>query len=474
MIHSIYWFRQDLRLHDNPALCEAAQRGDVLCIYILEDHDAGDDRMGAASRVWLHHSLASLNQSLGGKLAFYEGSAEAILRDLVEQHQPHCITWNRCYEPWRMERDARIKRILKDAGVEVISMVGNVLWEPPTIQKNDGTPYRVFTPFYTKGCLNAPPPAHPLPAPSLSLATPPANARTLDALNLLPTIAWDAPLIAHWNIGEAGALQQMDWFLDSGIGGYAVGRDVPSKKNVSRLSPYLHFGELSVRALWYATQQTETTFPKDTQKFRAELGWREFSHYLLYHHHGLRVNNFTSKFDDFAWKTHDDHLSCWQRGMTGYPIIDAGMRELYHTGYMHNRVRMITASFLVKNLLIDWRLGEQWFWDCLFDADHANNAASWQWVAGCGADAAPYFRIFNPILQAQKFDPSGHYIRRYVPELHDLPDKYLACPWEAPTDILRSSGVQLGKHYPKPIIDFSESRKLALQSYSDLTSSSDI
>lgn len=471
MIHSIHWFRQDLRLHDNPALCEAAKSGDVLCIYILEDHDAGDDRIGAASRVWLHHSLASLNQSLEGKLAFYEGSAEAILRELIEQHHPRCITWNRCYEPWRMERDARIKRTLKDAGVEVISMAGNVLWEPPTIQKNDGTPYRVFTPFYTKGCLNAPPPAHPLPAPSLALATPPANARNLGAFNLLPTIAWDAPLTAHWNIGEAGALQQMDWFLDSGIDGYAVGRDIPSKKNVSRLSPYLHFGELSVRALWYATQQTEPTFPKDTQKFRAELGWREFSHYLLYHHHELRVNNFTSKFDDFAWGTHDDHLRCWQRGMTGYPIIDAGMRELYQTGYMHNRVRMITASFLVKNLLIDWRLGEQWFWDCLFDADHANNAASWQWVAGCGADAAPYFRIFNPILQAQKFDPSGHYIRRYVPELHDLPDKYLACPWEAPTDILRASGVQLGMHYPKPIIDFSESRKMALQRYSDLTSS---
>lgn len=463
----IHWFRQDLRLSDNPTLYKAAAMGRVLPVYISDDESAGATySMGGASRWWMHNSLNALDQSLDGKLNIYRGNAAAVLVELVKRHCAKAVVWNRCYEPWRVERDARIKEILKKCGVEVESFNGSLLWEPWEIKKDDGTPYRVFTPFYRKGCMNAAPPREPIPKPAALNAVKDTEAIALDTLGFLPKLRWDKKLEPHWQIGEKAAHERLYAFLDQGLSHYRQGRNFPSKPYVSRLSPYLHFGEISPNQVWHAVRLRGDNANID--HFCSELGWREFSHHLLYQFPELPIKNLQSKFDKFPWHEDDDALRRWQRGQTGYPIVDAGMRELWQTGYMHNRVRMIVGSFLVKNLLLDWRHGERWFWDCLVDADLANNSASWQWVAGCGADAAPYFRIFNPITQGQKFDATGEYTRRFVPELKNLPDKYLFCPWEAPDELLYKAGIELGKTYPKPIIDMVQSRDFALQAFASL------
>ena len=469
---TIHWFRQDLRLSDNPALVQAAQHssqsgGEVLPIYILDDKNAGAGRMGAASRVWLHHSLSNLQEQLQGRLQFFCGDAERILQELVDELKPCAITWNRCYEPWRIKRDKRIKAMLQEQGVEVQSCNGSLLFEPWDILKNDGTPYKVFTPFYRKGCLNAPTPRSPLSVPEMQLADiQPQSALPLKSLELLPIIKWDEGVAKYWDISEAGAKSRLYDFVNNGLNGYKEERNFPAKNNVSRLSPYLHFGEISPNQVWHAVQTKEAN--ADSDHFLSELGWREFSYHLLYHNPDLPTRNLQAKFDVFPWVENVEHLHAWQNGKAGIPIVDAGMRELWQTGFMHNRVRMIVASVLVKNLRLDWRAGERWFWDCLFDADMANNAASWQWVAGSGADAAPYFRIFNPVTQGTKFDPDGDYIRQYVPELRDLPTKHLFAPWEAPPLVLAGAGVELGKTYPKPIVDLSASREAALAAFAGL------
>jgi deoxyribodipyrimidine photo-lyase len=467
----IHWFRQDLRLHDNPALTAAAKEGTVLPVYILDDTNAGAHRIGGASRVWLHHSLQALNARLDGKLAVYQGDAASILLHLAETQNVRAIHWNRCYEPWRMERDARIKEALKGRGVEATSHNGSLLFEPWEIRKPDGTPYRVFTPFFRKGCLQAPPPRTPLPVPEpLQLSPSPADALLLEALVLLPGIRWDTPMMQHWTPGEDGARHRLSTFLDHGLNGYKEGRNFPAKPFVSRLSPHLHCGELSPNQVWYAAmhQGERMGLDSDLDHFKSELCWREFSYHLLYQYPDLPERNLQSRFDAFPWREDAEALERWQKGQTGYPIVDAGMRELWQTGYMHNRVRMIVGSFLVKNLLLDWRLGERWFWDCLFDADLANNAASWQWVAGSGADAAPYFRVFNPVMQGQKFDVDGDYTRRFVPELRELSNTYLFAPWEAPPEVLRGAGVKLGTTYPNPIVDMKASRDRALDAFATL------
>jgi len=338
------------------------------------------------------------------------------------------------------------------------------LWEPWIPLKDDGDPYRVFTPFYKKGCLNADAPRTPLDAPhKLECVATKFESVTLDDLDLLPYRPWGEEIIEGWGIGEEGAKRQMRKFMDEGLDGYKEGRNHPAQFNVSRLSPHLHWGELSPNQVWYEAEKKGSG--KDKDHFHSELGWREFSNSLLYHFPKLPRENLQEKFDDFPWGEDDEKLERWQKGQTGYPIVDAGMRELYATGYMHNRLRMIVGSFLVKNLLLHWHHGEKWFWDCLFDADLANNSASWQWVAGSGADAAPYFRIFNPITQGEKFDKHGEYTRKYVPELKDMPDKYLYRPWEAPDDVLKEAGVELGKTYPKPMVDVKESRERALKAF---------
>ena len=465
---AIHWFRQDLRLSDNPALDSAAQYETLIPIYILDEVNSGEFKMGAASKWWLHQSLTKLNESLDGKLLVYQGNPHEILNKLIEEQEVSYVTWNRCYEPWRIDRDKEIKRNFEDKHVTVESYSASLLWEPWTISKDDGTPYRVFTPFYKKGCLNSEEPRLPAGKVDLSnLYSEDLSSDSITDLNLLPTIKWYKSFEDEWNPGEIGAEQNLNSFLDSGLLNYKEGRNFPSQEFVSRLSPHLHFGEISPNEVWYRAKTKEgiSGIEKSLAHFHSELGWREFSYYLLYHFPDLPNKNFQEKFDIFPWQENEEFLALWQKGNTGYPIVDAGMRELWQTGYMHNRLRMIVGSFLVKNLLIDWRFGERWFWDCLVDADLASNSASWQWVAGSGADAAPYFRIFNPITQGLKFDPEGEYTKKYVPELRDLPNKYLFSPWEAPENILADAGIELGKNYPKPMVDLKLSRETALEAF---------
>ena len=468
---AVCWFRQDMRLSDNPALSAAAEHQHVLPVYVLDTKNPGTFVPGAASQWWLHCSLHALNQSLGGKLSVYEGDPKQILADIVQRLPVTAVHWNRCYEPWSMERDTKIKTILLQMGIQGESHNGSLLWEPWDIKKDDGTPYKVFTPFYRKGCLNAAAPRKPLGSPKeMSLLQDEDKMLSVDALDLKPKFNWDETLAPHWTIGEEGAHHRLEDFIHNGLAHYKEGRNLPAKPFVSRLSPHLRFGEISPNQVWYAA--TSQGDGKDIDHFCSELGWREFSYSLLYHNPDLATVNLQKKFDGFPWSDDLAALTAWKKGDTGVPMVDAGMRELWQTGFMHNRVRMITGSFLIKNLLLDWRHGERWFWDTLVDADPASNSASWQWVAGCGADAAPYFRIFNPVTQGQKFDPDGGYVRQYVPELSALPNKYIFNPWEAPADLLREANVELGVTYPKPIVNIKASRERALAAFKALSQGS--
>ena len=465
---SIFWFRQDLRLADNPGLSEAISKGIVLPIYIYDDINSNEYEMGSASKWWLHNSLEKLNDSLNNKLSVYKGDALKIIESLTKSYDVESISWNRCYEPWRIKRDKNIKSEIEKKGIEVNTFNGSLLWEPFNILKTDGTPYRVFSPYYRKGCLNAAPPRIPLKSPEISsLFKDEYNELTIEDLSLIPKVHWFDEMEKLWKPGEVGAQEKLYDFLDDGLFGYKEGRNFPSQKNVSQLSPHIHLGEISPNQVWYAAKQKEdeTGIEKDLAHFLSELGWREFSYNLLYHFPTLPRENLQKKFDNFPWQENTDFSDKWKKGHTGYPIVDAGMRELWQTGYMHNRVRMIVGSFLVKNLLLHWHEGEKWFWDCLIDADLASNSASWQWVAGSGADAAPYFRIFNPISQGIKFDPEGEYTKKFLPELRDLPIKYLYSPWEAPADVLEQANIKLGENYPKPIVDLKESREKALDAF---------
>jgi len=465
----IHWFRQDLRLADNPALRSAAATGaPVLPVYVLDDDSPGDWAMGAASRWWLHESLAALDESLGGRLALLQGPAEQEIPALAEAVQADGVFWNRGYEPWRRESDRRVRASLGELGCETGTGNASALFEPQSVMKEDGTPYKVFTPFYRKGCLeNSPAPRRPQQKPrGLSLYRHRGGAG-LDELDLLPEHRWHESLAGEWTPGEQGAKNRLRSFLRRGLAEYAEGRNRPDRRQVSRLSPHLHFGEISPRGVWHAVAGADAP-KKAIDTFHSELGWREFSAYLLYHFPELPRDNLQRKFDRFPWRRDKKALRAWQQGDTGYPVVDAGMRELWHTGWMHNRVRMIVASLLTKNLRLHWLEGARWFWDTLVDADLANNSASWQWVAGCGADAAPYFRIFNPVTQGRKFDPDGDYVRRYVPELSGLPAIYIHCPWDAPEEMLDEAGVELGRNYPKPIVELKASRDRALAAFKSL------
>ena len=464
---ALHWFRQDLRLSDNPALYEASKNDEVIPVYILDDQNSGEYSLGEASRFWLHHSLSDLNKNLNQNLSLYQGDPLETLLDIIDRFEIGAVYWNRCYEPWRIKRDTQIKAELESKGVLVKTYSGSLLWEPWTIKKDDGTPYKVFTPFYRKGCLNSKEPRKPIPKVAIShYFRDKENSLNLNELSLLPSTRWDIPMQSYWEIGETGALKRLSKFIENGIEQYKDGRNFPSKPYVSRISPHIHFGELSPNQAWYLAKQKGSD--RNIDHFLSELGWREFSYSQLYFNPELPKKNLQSKFDQFPWETNSKNLSAWQKGHTGIPMVDAGMRELWLTGSMHNRVRMVVGSFLVKNLLLDWRHGERWFWDCLVDADLASNSASWQWVAGCGADAAPYFRIFNPVTQGEKFDPDGEYIREYIPELKDLPNKFLYSPWEAPKEILETANIVLGKDYPEPIINLKSSREKALDAFKSL------
>ncbi|MBS0262282.1 MAG: deoxyribodipyrimidine photo-lyase [Planctomycetes bacterium] len=469
---SLFWFRNDLRLTDNPALAAAIARGaPVIPVFIWAPEDEGDWPAGGATRWWQHHSLAELDSRLrvcGSRLTIRRGPASQIVPELARETGAQAVFWNRRYEPALTASDAQLKTDLKRLGLEVESHAANLLFEPWTIQTGGGTPFQVFTPFWRK-CLAQPEPALPHPAPQALPA--PAKWPTtipLDQLELLPRIPWDSGLRQAWRPGEAGALDELQRFLKQGVADYPVERDRPDHVGTSRLSPYLHFGEIGPRQIWHAVREfARRTAPRegDTvgEPYLRQLVWREFAFHLLYHFPQTPTAPLREAFNAFPWQTNRRALQAWQRGQTGYPYIDAGMRELWHTGWMHNRVRMATASFLVKDLLISWQEGARWFWDTLVDADLANNTLGWQWTAGCGADAAPYFRVFNPVTQATKFDPEGVYVRRWVPELAKLPTKWLHQPWDAPRSVLADAGVSLGKNYPRPIVDHAEARTLALE-----------
>jgi deoxyribodipyrimidine photo-lyase len=460
---SIVWFRQDLRTLDNPALTAACKADNVLPIYILDDANAGQYKMGGASRWWLHHSLKALNASLSNALNIYHGDAATVIGDLCQRFAVETVYWNRCYEPYHITQSQNIKVQLSSQGIKACSINGSLLNEPWTVFKKDGSPYKVFTPYHREAS-KIDRSIDILPAPTLPKGlTRDPKAILLDSLALLPLTHWDANFYKHWTPGEAGASSLLKRFLSDGINDYKDGRDRPALKAISRLSPHLHFGDISPQQIINALLTIADD--QNSEHFKREIRWREFSYYLLFHFPGLPNQNLKANFDHFPWENNPAWLKRWQQGLTGYPLVDAGMRELRQTGYMHNRVRMVVASFLIKNLLVDWRLGASWFWDCLVDADLASNSASWQWVAGCGTDASPYFRVFNPIIQGEKFDPQGEYTKLYLPELKELPDKYLYRPWEAPTDVLSQANITLGETYPHPIVQIKESRERALAAY---------
>lgn len=466
---ALVWFRSDLRLADNPALRAAAASGrPLIAVYVHDDENAGDWKRGGASRWWLHHSLQSLKASLeamGGGLLLKSGRADVILPALAEETGAEAVYWNRVYEPWAIARDKRIKTQLTDTGIDARSFKAGLIVEPWEISTKQGAPYRVFTPFW-KALRAGHAPADPASAPdTLRFAAAPAG-EALEDWGLLPTQPdWAGGLRERWQVGEAAAHAALNTFIAERLEGYDSARDKPAETGTSRLSPHLHFGEISPRQVWHAVKQSPLGQSEDADSFLSEIAWREFSHNLLYHFPHFPDANFQPRFDGFDWTGTDAEFKAWTQGLTGYPIVDAGMRQLWHTGWMHNRVRMIAASFLIKDLLIHWRRGEDWFWDTLVDADLANNAAGWQWVAGSGADAAPYFRIFNPVSQGEKFDPNGDYVRKWIPELAKLPRRVIHAPWTADRATLAQAGVTLGKDYPKPIVDHAEARKRALSAF---------
>lgn len=481
---SIHLFRHDLRLLDNPALSKAAESKKVLPVYILSDQlfngsihktDAPKqaEQYGSASAVWLHHALKSLDHNLDGGLNLFRGDTAEILIHLCKITAATLVTHTKSHFPHEQKADEKLAEILAEKGISFQQIDGNLLWHAEDTLKSDGTPYKVFTPFYRRGCLSAPEPRVPLPAPQLDLHEKVKGSLELSEFGLLPQHDWDENLASQWDISEQGAHNRLEKFIASeggeGLADYAEGRNFPAQIKTSRLSPYLKFGQISAHSAWHKAAEKSSPDDKNLDIFRSELGWREFSYSLLNQFPTLKSAPLQPKFASFRWEKNAEHLLAWQQGRTGYPIVDAGMRELYQTGFMHNRLRMIVGSFLVKNLLLDWREGEAWFWDCLFDADAASNRAGWQWIAGCGADAAPYFRVFNPITQGQKFDPEGHYTRRFVPELAELPNKYLFNPFDAPAEVLKRAGVVLGSTYPHPLVDAKLSRLRALDRFAELS-----
>jgi deoxyribodipyrimidine photo-lyase len=462
---TLLWFRLDLRLSDNPALLASIRRrGPVIPCFIWSAEDEGHAKPGAASRWWLHQSLTQLDAALrerGSRLIVRRGPALETIRELLEETGAHAVRWNRRYDPAMTDRDRAIKAALHQDGRRAESYSGSLLFEPWTIRTQQGQPYQVFSSFW-KACLAQQEPDSPEPAPG-DINSPrrwPA-ALPLCELGLEPSINWAGGLRSSWRPGEAGAIEALTRFLDEGLADYHQERDRPDRAGTSRLSPHLHFGEISVRQIWSAVRARLRGCPEGGQCYLRELGWREFAHHLLFHFPHTPEQPLRESFAAFPWKLSRENLRAWQRGSTGYPIVDAGMRELWHTGWMHNRVRMIVASFLVKDLLVPWQEGAAWFWDTLVDADLANNTLGWQWSAGCGADAAPYFRIFNPVRQGEKFDPNGDYVRRWVPELGNLPGAWIHKPWEAPAGVLADAGIALGTTYPRPIVDHHEARTRA-------------
>jgi deoxyribodipyrimidine photo-lyase len=448
---TIVWFRHDLRLDDNPALAAAAARGAVVPVFIWAPDEEQPWAPGAASRWWLHHSLEKLAAALakaGAPLVIRSGGSLEVLRAVAKECGASGVVWNRRYEPAVVTRDTQIKKALAADGLAVESFNGSLLFEPMHVATKEGRPYQVFTPFW-RALLAKDEPAEPVAAPRrLRAAEASPRTESLAALRLLPPIAWDGTMTKTWAPGAAGGEQRLARFLDAALAGYATDRDRPDREGTSSLSPHLHFGEISPRRVWHAVRAAVGGTPAakitrgGAEAYLRELGWREFANHLLFHFPHTSDAPLRADYAKFPWANDPVGLRAWQRGRTGYPIVDAGMRQLWATGWMHNRVRMIVASFLVKDLRVSWLEGARWFWDTLVDADLAANTLGWQWAAGCGADAAPYFRIFNPTSQGEKFDPDGSYANRWA---------------------------GLGPDYPEPIVDHAAARKLALEALKVVT-----
>jgi deoxyribodipyrimidine photo-lyase len=468
----LVWFRHDLRLADHMALHAAVASGrKVLPVFVLDDAAAERWAPGGAARWWLHHSLAALAESLaarGAPLVLRHGAALELIPALAREAGAHEVHVGAAAEPYARRTDRALADALRADGVALHRHRTTMLFNPDQLRTQAGGVYGVYTPF-SRACFAAGGPKPPLDAPARIFGASPPRSDRLDDWGLLPEKPdWAGGLRATWTPGEAGAAARVKHFLKHGLAGYDARRNLPGIDSTSMLSPHIHFGEVSGPALWHAASAAPHG-GKGLETFLRELLWREFSIYLLWHHQDLPDAPLRAEFARMPWRDDAAGLRAWQRGATGVPIVDAGMRQLWQTGWMHNRIRMVAASFLVKHLLIPWQDGEAWFWDTLVDADLAANSASWQWVAGCGADAAPYFRVFNPVLQGRKFDPDGAYVRRFVPELARLDDRHIHAPWEAPEAVLRQAGIVLGQTYPHPIVDLADGRARALAAYATVT-----
>jgi len=473
----IVWFRRDLRLADNPALRAALDGGfdSIVPVFIHAPDELGNWAPGGAQRVWLHLSLESLArdlEELGSRLVIRTGPTAAALDALIDESGATAVYWNRLYDPFTIERDTQIKSDLESREIETASFRAALLYEPWTVATKQGNPYKVFTPFWkaVKDRGTDSPLAAPDRMPEVWSRI---GSEELDSLALLPTIDWDTGIRNRWTPGEDGAHERLETFLETALKNYDNDRDRPAVAGTSYLSPHLHWGEIGPRQImhrmdeWLDGHSGQATHDH-ANSFRGEIGWREFAHHVLYHFPTTPNTPLDKRFEAFPWSKDDDALAAWQQGRTGIPMVDAGMRELWATGYMHNRLRMTVASFLTKNLRVAWQHGERWFWDTLVDADLANNTLGWQWATGCGADAAPFFRIFNPARQGERFDADGDYVRHWVPELSALENKHIHRPWEAPAGALNTAGVRLGTTYPRPIVDLKASRREALDAFDQI------
>ena len=469
----LLWFRRDLRLSNHRALTAAMETGHpIIPLYIYSEDEKRTT--GSASKWWLHHSLKQLEtsiRSLGGKLILRTGEPAGVLQSICKESNARCIHASTCFDPFWQGIDQSVAKALNPLGIEFKQFSGQLLWDPRSIRNKSGKPFQVFTPFWKHLCQHNPPEpplASPTAWPKPSISN--LKSEHLDSFGLLPSIRWDKGIQTNWTPGETEAMAQLDQFASNAFSDYDSARDFPGIQGTSRLSPYLHFGEITPGQIYHRLE-TKRRRSRSTQAstmhstYMKEVGWREFAHHLLHHFPHMTKGPLRPEFESFPWRHDATMLKAWQQGRTGYPIVDAGMRELWATGWMHNRVRMIVGSFLVKHLLLDWKLGAEWFWDTLVDADLANNTMGWQWISGCGADAAPYFRIFNPIMQSQKFDAEGDYIRKWIPEISKLSNKDIHTPWTADAMILQMAGIKLGNTYPSPIVNHTIARETALDVY---------